>query len=267
MRLTFERDRLAGELAEATAFETVLRGDVAKHGQDASATRVALAEIEVELMPARQAVGALAQAQISAIDIALGRGAERTRQLERVSAALELGIGMTTEIARLQGLITPVQDRVDAAFGAIDFQAAAAQLEDGMNAYLEALNHPGKKIWLHSHVNVDINRNGFSLRIGRQRWSAALGGTDSLYFLMAYHYGLLALSSRQGSHYPGISIIDVPGEFSGEAVADKENFIVQPFIDLLKRPEFAGAQLIITGASFTNLSGAFSQRLINVYVA
>ena len=111
----------------------------------------------------------------------------------------------------------PVQKRVDDAFAAIDFHSAAAQLEDGMNAYLEALNHPGPKVWLHSHVNVDISRSNLSLRVGRQRWSAALGGTDSLYFLMAYHYGLMTLSAKAGTHYPGLSIIDVPGEFSGGA--------------------------------------------------
>ena len=40
-----------------------------------------------------------------------------------------------------------------------------------------------------------------------------LGGSDTLYFLMAYHYGLLSLSVKQGCHHPGISIIDLPGPF------------------------------------------------------
>lgn len=267
VRLRFERDRLAGELAEAIELEGVLQAEVAKHLADATTIKAEIGEIDAELTPAREAVGALAQAEISAIDMALGRGTERQRQLDRVSAALELGVEMTKEIARLEEAIKPVQKRVDEAFAAIDFHSAAALLEDGMNAYLEALNHPGQKIWLHSHVNVDISRSNLSLRVGRQRWSTALGGTDSLYFLMAYHYGLMTLSAKAGTHYPGLSIIDVPGEFSGEAVADKENFIVQPFIDLLRRDEFAGAQLIITGASFTNLSGAHFQRLTHVHVA
>ena len=84
---------------------------------------------------------------------------------------------------------------------------------------------------------------------------------------MAYHYGLLTLSNQVSCHYPGISIIDVPGEFSGEAVEDKENFIVQPFIKLLEREEYSGAQLIMTGASFAGLKGARFQRLSHVYVA
>jgi hypothetical protein len=94
-----------------------------------------------------------------------------------------------------------------------------------------------------------------------------LGGTDTLYFLMAYQYGLLTLSDKQDCHHPGLSVIDVPGEFSGEAVEDKENFIVQPFIDLLARDSFRGAQAIITGAAFTGLQGVNRTRLTEVFVA
>jgi hypothetical protein len=75
------------------------------------------------------------------------------------------------------------------------------------------------------------------------------------------------LSDKEGFHYPGLSIIDVPGEFSGEAIEDKENFIVQPFIDLVKREEYKGAQVIITGASFTGLQGAHRLELRHVYAA
>ena len=85
--------------------------------------------------------------------------------------------------------------------------------------------------------------------------------------MMAYHYGLLGLSDKLGRHYPGLSIIDLPGEFSGEAVEDKENFIVQPFIDLLSREEYQGAQVIVTGVAFTGLEGVHRQNLLNVYVA
>ncbi len=84
---------------------------------------------------------------------------------------------------------------------------------------------------------------------------------------MAYHYGLLSLSGIDSCHYPGFSIIDVPGEFSGEDVGDKENFIVQPFIDLMAREEYAGAQLIISGASFTGLGNVNRKHLEYVYTA
>jgi hypothetical protein len=57
---------------------------------------------------------------------------------------------------------------------------------------------------------------------------------------------------QTGCHGEG----EANGEFSGEDIKDKENLILQPFTDLLKRDEFKGAQLIITGASFTGLEEA-----------
>jgi hypothetical protein len=59
----------------------------------------------------------------------------------------------------------------------------------------------------------------------------------------------------------------MPAEFLGESVEDKENFIVQPFIDLLAQESFEGAQLIVTGASFSGLQGASRQELTKVHVS
>ena len=84
---------------------------------------------------------------------------------------------------------------------------------------------------------------------------------------MAYHYGLMSLSSKDSCHYPGFSIIDVPGEFSGEEVEDKEDFIVEPFIELLAREVYGGAQLIISGASFSGLEYVNRRRLDHIYAA
>jgi hypothetical protein len=84
---------------------------------------------------------------------------------------------------------------------------------------------------------------------------------------MAYHYGLLTLSNKSQCHYPGLSIIDLPAEISGEAIGDKENFIVQPFVELLGGVEYEGTQLIITGASFEGLDDVNRQHLSRVYVA
>ena len=160
-----------------------------------------------------------------------------------------------------------LQERVNELARATDFDDAAGKLEDGMNNYLNAINTLRPNVWRHSAVTVELSRSRFAIRVGKRRWHAVLGGTDTLYFLMAYHYGLLTLSPDQQTHYPGLAIIDVPAEFSGEAVEDKENFIVQPFIDLLQTTAFESAQLIMIGASFTGLQGAHFQRLSEVHVA
>ncbi|MBN8937924.1 MAG: hypothetical protein J0H01_00460 [Rhizobiales bacterium] len=267
VRLRFEQDRLKGELKEADDLLDILRRDVEKQASEARSAEQGLRAIEVELGPARQAIAALAQADVSAIDVALGQAAERAKQMDRVTAALELGKSLTSQVQALEDQIRPLADRVDESLRAIDFDAAARWLEDGMNAYLEALNRERPYTWKHSPVEIDLTRSSVTFRIGRKKWQGALGGTDTLYFLMAYNYGLLSLSPRPKTHYPGLAIIDVPGEFSGESIGDKENFIVQPFIDLLNGEAFDGAQLIITGSAFTGLTGVHVQTQKYVHIA
>lgn len=267
VRLRFERDRLTGELKEGKELLDVLRRDSKRLSHELARAEEKLRMLENQLAPARQAVAAFIQDEVSTIDMALGELSERQRQLGRVSAALATGQELTERIASLEKQIEPLQAQVDEAVRATDFGAVAAQLEEGMNAYLAAIDVLRPGVWRHSAVKVDLSRSGFTLRVGSRRWHAVLGGTDSLYFLMAYHFGLLSLSDKPSSHYPGLAIIDVPGEFSGEAIEDKENFIVQPFIDLLSNEKFEGAQLIITGASFTGLEGVHRNALTEVYVA
>jgi predicted nucleic acid-binding Zn-ribbon protein len=267
VRLRYERDRLAAELKEADELLEVVSKEASNLTATIMDTEEALGLIERELAPARQAVSAFVQEEVSALDVALGQASERERQLGRIGGALDLESALTAEIKTLEGEIAPLQERVSEMLRATDFDAAASKLEDGMNSYLNALNVLRPNVWRHSAVTVDLTRSSFTIRVGKRRWHAALGGTDTLYFLMAYHYGLLTLSPDRQTHYPGFAIIDVPGEFSGEAVEDKENFIVQPFIDLLRTDAFKGAQLIMTGSSFTGLQGAHFQRLADVHVA
>lgn len=267
VRLRFERERLSGELAEADELVAIVSRDADARATDAARQKEHLRRLDNELAPSRQAIGALAQEEISAIDMALGRASERQRQLSRIAASLELASQMDEKIRLIEQQIEPLARKVDEALRAADFDGAASRLADGMNAYLTGLNSTRPNVWLHNPLAVDLSRWSFNIRVGSRKWTSALGGTDRLYLLMAYHFGLLSLSPWQGSHYPGLTVIDVPGEFSGEAIGDKENFIVQPFIELLKAPEFEGCQVILTGASFAGLTGAHRIELNHVYVS
>lgn len=267
VRLRFERDRLTSELEEADDLLRVLDQEAGKLAKEAKALEEDLAAIESELAPAREAVAGLVQEEVSIIDMALGQASERERQLRRIGSALEVGTDLTAQIAELEREIEPLQERVDELSRATDYEAAATALENGMNAYLNAINQLRPDVWRHSDVRVDVRKTTFKFRVGPKPWNAVLGGTDTLYFLMAYHYGLLSLSAEPKCNYPGFSVIDLPGEFSGEAIEDKENFIVQPFIDLLKTKDYMGAQLIMTGAAFVGLKGANFISFDHVYVA
>ena len=265
-RLRFESDRLKGELKEAETLVDVLEREALRLRKEQSKANERLRMVENELTPAREAVSALVSEELSAIDMAMGELNERQRQVARLKSALELGEQLTVQIGELEREIVPLQESVDKTVRATDFGRAEERLADGMNTYLNEIRRFKPQAWRHSQVDVNLSRSGFSVKVGARRWSAALGGTDTLYFLMSYHFGLLALSDKADCHYPGLSIIDLPGDFLGESVEDKENFIVQPFIDLLTTETFKGAQVIITGASFLGLEGACRVPLHEVFV-
>jgi hypothetical protein len=265
-RLKFETDRLQGEMKEADSLLDVLQRETRRLRAERIAADERLRMVENELIPARDAVSALVREEVSAIDMAMGELNERQRQVSRLKGALELGHQMTAQIEALESEIEPLQRAVDEAVRAADFGHAEEQLGEGINTYLNAIRRLNPQAWRHSQVDVNLSRSGFSIKVGTRRWSAALGGTDTLYFLMAYHFGLLALSEKGQCHYPGLSIIDLPGDFLGESVEDKENFIVQPFIDLLATRPFQGAQVIIAGASFLGLEGPHRVPLHEIFV-
>lgn len=267
VRIKFERDRLVSEINEADELIAALRSELTRFQGEITTVQEQLRTIENELAPAREAISALVQEDVSALDVALGEASEKQRQIGRLSSAFAAGVEIIERVREIEKKIAPLQARVDEAGRTTDFETAAAELEEGINEYLVAIEKLKPGAWRHNPVRIDISRQSFSIKVGSRRWSAVLGGTDTLYFLMAYHYGLLSLSGKNGCHYPGISIIDVPGEFSGEAIEDKENFIVQPFVDLLAREEYAGCQLIITGASFIGLDMVARRELRHVYTA
>lgn len=267
VRLRFEQDRIRAELVEAEDLLSALEGEIGKIKGQIAGDAEALRVVEDKLAPIRQSLSGIVQDTVSAIDMQLGEFAERQRHLKRLGDAVESGKKLSDEIARLEDEIVPLREKVEETIRATDFDLASSRLEDGMNAYLSAINALRPGTWKHGQVNVTISKSQSTFRVGSRRWNQALGGTNSLYFLMAYHYGLLALSSVPECHYPGISIIDFPAEFSGDKIAELENFVVQPFVDLLEGDAYQGAQVIITGPSFTGLAGANRIEFKHVYTA
>jgi hypothetical protein len=265
-RLSFEQDRLRGEVKEASDLVGLLERDVTNQRKDWIRRAEAIRQIENELAPARAAVAALVQEAVSAVDVAMGKLSERQRQIGRLRTALATGEELKRQVTEIEEKIEPLQRIVNETQRQADFERAADLLADGMNAYLARIDELKPGTWKHQDVSVTFSARSFDIRVGSRLWSTILGGSDTLYFLMAYHYGLLSLSDKSGLHYPGLSIIDLPGDFLGESVEDKENFIVQPFIDLLESEAFEGAQVIITGAAFRGLSNVHRQTLDEIYV-
>jgi hypothetical protein len=90
-RLRFERDRLSGEINEADALVELLTRDFQRVAAGLKDAEERLRMVENELAPARIAISALAQEDVSAIDREMGELNERQRQVTRLKHALELG--------------------------------------------------------------------------------------------------------------------------------------------------------------------------------
>jgi hypothetical protein len=208
-RLKFESERLSGELAEAQQLLSLLHRDSKRIEAQLAESRETLKMVDNELAPFRAVVSALVSEQISATDMELGELNERQRQLGRLKGAVELGLKLGSEITEIEKRIRPLDETVSAMIRATDFDDASKVLADGMNEYLHAINRLKPGIWPHNDVSLDISANSFRFKVGSKKWQAALGGTDSLYFLMAYHYGLLTLSAQAQCHYPGLAILDM----------------------------------------------------------
>ena len=104
---------MSGELKEADELLNVLQREHKKLGREILTGEDMLRAIERELVPARQAVAALVQEEVSAADVALGQASERERQIARISTALDVGADLTKRIHELEKCIEPLQKRVD----------------------------------------------------------------------------------------------------------------------------------------------------------
>lgn len=266
LRIDFEQSRIGAEIKEADQLLAALRGEMAKIFESWAGSSEQLSELDTKLQPAREALAGLVSEELSAIDMQIGAYHEKIVQIGRVRSAVELAQQLSEDISRKEEEIAPLQALVDEMVANADFDIAEERLESGIGEYLSKVSALKPGTWRHSLPRVTLSRSNFSFKIGQKKWSSALGATDSLFFIMSYHFGLLTLSPYPDCHYPGFAIIDLPGDFLGVSIEDQENFIVQPFIDLLANEEFQGAQVIFTGASFKGLEGVHRIHLETPYV-
>jgi DNA repair exonuclease SbcCD ATPase subunit len=254
-RLEFELDQLRGEQKEIAELTTSLQNTKQGHFDSIRSIRARASQISELLRPARMATAAVLPPEVAQIELEVGRRIERIEQLRRIGASLAKREQLTSEINRIQKQVDALKSEVDRLTAELDFETAGDVLTDGMNDYVRQLVHEDKKMWTQQRISFRISRSDFSIRVGRQRWRSQLGGTMTIYFLLAYHFSLLKLSAVETSKIPSFLILDLPAEVEGEKVGDKENFVIEPFISLCGQPEFADAQIIVAGSAFQGLGG------------
>jgi hypothetical protein len=72
---------------------------------------------------------------------------------------------------------------------------------------------------------------------------------------MTYQYSLMQLRKNPLRNFPGLVLLDFPAQLEdGTSVADKENFVLEPFLKLCEQLGDGGSQVIAMGSAFKDLS-------------
>lgn len=265
-RISFEKVRLKAELDEAKALVLAAEAMFNECSETVSKLKDKVSEIDRELKPAREQVSALIQENVSVIDVKIGSINERLKQIRRLAKIFAHQKALDQEVDGLNRQLEPIVTRNRDLASGLAYEDRASVLENGMNEYLSKLNKLRPSTWKHSAVEIYLSQSTAAFRVGRRRWDVSLGGTTSLYYLMAYHYGLISMTNHPDTRYPGFLMVDYPAEFAGMKIGDADDFTIQPFIDLLAKPEYQNCQAIFTGATFEGLKDVNRIELKDPYI-
>ena len=221
-------------------------------------------QIRSMLRPVRAAAAAVLPPQIGLLDMNVGQKQEQIAQIDRVARSLAYRDVLNDEIQKIQQETTALEQEVAAQSSALDFGRASDDLQDGMVTYLNAIKKAVPSSWTQKEPRVRLDERRARFTVGDRKWETQLGGTLTIYFLLAYHYALMGLIRFDHCHFPGFLVLDFPAELDGTSIRDTENFAIEPFVTLLSQEAFSGCQLIASGVAFENLkvrTGSSSQGL------
>jgi hypothetical protein len=123
-----------------------------------------------------------------------------------------------------------------------------------MNTYLNYIKKTTPKSWTQAEVNFRLNDRNFNVKVGGSNWTTKLGGPLTLYLLIAYHYALMSLVNHSHFNYSGSLLLDFPAELEdADSVADKENFVIESFVELMSQEEMESTQVTAGGSSFVRI--------------
>jgi hypothetical protein len=265
-RIEFETEQVQSELEETGELIKELESDLDQKLFQQRQLTESIAGIKALLRPIRQAAAAVLPPELFILDANYGGIQEKARQLARIKNVLSQRESIAEEIQAVKVEISNLESKVDTKTNVVDFETLADGLRDGINTYLNRIKQLNPNSWLGSEVSVRLAERSFKFKVGESGWDAKLGGTQRLYFLFAYHYALLSLTILPNSLYPGFLMLDFPANLEDRAaIADKENFILEPYVELLRKKEMSGCQVIAAGRSFRGLQGVHVNELTEVW--
>jgi energy-coupling factor transporter ATP-binding protein EcfA2 len=256
-RLGFEEQQLQEEVQELQEILERLASATTTNDQLINSIKVRIGKINTETATARKLATLLLPPDLSLLERQTGRLQEQLDQLQRMNRTLDEMATLETQIVELQKREESLRNELESAAPDIDYRFRSRRFQDLLNTYLNKLNLNDKKRWdlKEVHFNFGPPRK-LDITIEDRSWSKKAGGKSKVYMLFAYHYALLALTKEDFAYYPGIVIIDFPPQLGDDIdVADAENYLLEPFVELCAMDGMEYTQLIAAGHSFANLKG------------
>lgn len=265
-RLQFEIDQLISEREEAESLISAVVTERDQLRQDQQQAVERLRDLERQMEPLRRAAANITPPELRDLDFQIGRLHQQMQTLERLQGVLDKRDDHSSEIDMLSAEIDYLYNNISKKEARSNLEQKSQDLSDAMNDYLSQLNEQVRDTWTQDEIKVRVKEKSFQFRVGNRPWQSQLGGTLTHYFLLSYHFGLLSLTPMDGFMYPGFAMIDFPPAMEdSESIADKENFVLNPFVGLLNNPSMKGCQVIAAGAAFEGLEGANRIQLSEVW--
>jgi predicted nucleic acid-binding Zn-ribbon protein len=256
-RLQFEIDQLSSENEEADNLVAAIVAERDRLRQDFRLVVSELESVERQMEPLRRAAAGITPPELRELDFVIGRLHQQLTTLDRLKSVLDQRDDRSAEIDGLTQEIEQLESAIAQMESTVSLEQRSQVLADAMNNYLGMLNEQVPNSWTQESITLRVRQKTFEFRVGDRSWRSQLGGTLTHYFLLSYHFGLLSLTNKPGFRYPGFLMLDFPPALEdAESIADKENFVLTPFVSLFNQPSFDDCQVIAAGAAFEDLEGA-----------
>jgi hypothetical protein len=265
-RVDFEVEQIESERAELAELITALRLQSRALRDEHTSAASELRQISDMMSTLSSPNTAALHADVSAFDIEIGRLQERIVHVERLRQLVDRRDEISHQLDEIATKLNDLDAHVAKRRTSLALETSSDMFSDAMADYLQALNRGRHGRWTQGPIGLELRPRGFSFTVAGSRWQRRLGGSLTLYFLLAYHFALLRLSGQESRHYPGLAVLDLPASLEdGADVRDKENYILEPFSASMKRGKLRGCQLIAAGAAFENLKDAHRIELTTVW--
>lgn len=266
-RVEFELRQLEEEKSELMQLIASIDREHSDHLHTIKSQADEISALRSVLKPAHSAVSWLVPPELSEIDHERGRCSEQLNQLNRIGELLRKRDQLSGEVDRLNHDIALLSAEVGAKRGAVRASRAEDMLEEGLNTYLNALNAGSQgPRWSGGRVSVSVGARAIRMKLNGKNWENEVGATFTCYFLAAYNFALLRLTTEAQALYPGFAMVDLPANMSDHRVLrDQESYLARPFIALMNSPKMRDTQLIMSGHAYDGIKGASVIKLTRIY--